>query len=200
MHSIRLSKCGTAAHQRRPSTGSPRRVCAAERQFAHLGPRCGPRRGPEGRGGRPPTACGLRHLLDIHRLQHTAFLLPHEIICIDAPESIMYNKYTCTCTCRAMDNVRWVDAASCPVGRRLTGFVDLSQRPHEHAADYAGARGDRGACVRHAVKPAARLAQPTALHDPASLASRHDAAGGDAGAEPPRVPARGHDGAGGGAL
>jgi hypothetical protein len=99
-----------------------------------------------------------------------------------------------------MDNVRWVDAASCPVGRRLTGFVDLSQRPHEHAADYAGARGDRGACVRHAVKPAARLAQPTALHDPASLASRHDAAGGDAGAEPPRVPARGHDGAGGGAL
>jgi hypothetical protein len=26
MHAIRLSKCGTAAHQRRPSTGSPRRA------------------------------------------------------------------------------------------------------------------------------------------------------------------------------
>ena len=38
MHSIRLSKCGTAAHQHRPCTGSPRRVCAARRQFAHLGP------------------------------------------------------------------------------------------------------------------------------------------------------------------
>ena len=37
MHSIRLSNCGTAAHQRRPSTGSPRRVCAAKRQSAHLG-------------------------------------------------------------------------------------------------------------------------------------------------------------------
>ena len=61
MHSIRLSKCGTAAHQRRPSTGSPRRVCAAERQFAHLGPRCGPRRGPEGRGPVPRqhAACGI---------------------------------------------------------------------------------------------------------------------------------------------
>ena len=87
-----------------------------------------------------------------------------------------------------------------PVGRWLTGFVDLSQRPHEHATDHVGARGDCGARVRRAVEPAARLAQAAALDDPARLASSHDAAGGDAGAEAPRVPARGHDGAGGGAL
>jgi len=30
-----VSKCGEAAHQRRPPTCSPRRDCAAKRQFAH---------------------------------------------------------------------------------------------------------------------------------------------------------------------
>ena len=40
MGAIRLSKCGAAAHQRRPSSTCTRTrvMCAAKRQFAHLGP------------------------------------------------------------------------------------------------------------------------------------------------------------------
>ena len=56
---IRLSKCGTAAHQSRPSTGSPRRVCAARRQpaCAHLPLTPGTRRGPGGAAMNPQSQC-----------------------------------------------------------------------------------------------------------------------------------------------
>ena len=61
--SIRLSKCGAAAHQRRPSSTCTRTrvMCAAKRQFAHLGPE-------HARGVPGPVECGPACLCGCARL------------------------------------------------------------------------------------------------------------------------------------